>query len=121
MARLASDFFVSALLNNAQARGIFGGVIAKGFSTAGAVHIVCYDQSDGCYVIYSPAPQVSIDDDSQPVGGRMFEQRRHFETYGDLQKFVEAEKRFDNDLWVVELEAPVTACEGLFSIVDASA
>lgn len=121
MARLTSDFFVSALLNNAQARGIFGGVIAKGFSTAGAVHIVCYDQSDGGYTIYSPAPQVTIDDDREQVGGRAFELRRRFDTYGDLKEFVEAEKRFDNDLWVVELEAPVNVCEGLFSIVDTNA
>ncbi|MGB7433670.1 MAG: DUF1491 family protein [Ahrensia sp.] len=120
MARLTSDLFVSALLNNAQARGIFGGVIAKGFSTAGAVHIVCYNPSDGCYTIYSPAPQVTLDEDQPPVGGRAFEYRRSFEAYGLLQEFVEAEKRFDNDLWVVELEAPASACDGLFSIIDST-
>lgn len=121
MARLTSDLFVSAMLNNAQARGIFGGVISKGFSTAGAVHIVCYDQADASYAIYSPAPQVNIDEQAEaPVGGRLFEWRGRYEIYQDLLDFIASEKRFDADLWVVELEADVTSCAGLFSIVERS-
>lgn len=117
MARLTSDMFVSALLSNAQARGIFGAVLSKGFSTAGAVHIVCYDRSDASYCVFSPAPQVDMGDpDKQPIGGRLFEKRQIFASYSELQDFVAAEHRFDSDLWVVELEADPLAVDGLFSI-----
>lgn len=120
MARLTSDLFVSALLKNAQAKGIFGGVISKGFSAAGAVHIVCYNGAEGTYTLFPPAPQMAPEADNQPIGGRQFEERHIFTAYADLQDFIASEKRFDADLWVVELEATVEACEGLFSIVNTS-
>jgi hypothetical protein len=94
-ARLASSVLVSGMLMKAQAEGGFGAVLEKGDGTAGSIIVVLLErgadphiyerilQGDGAY-----AWQPSIIDSA------------------DVPAFVARRRRFDPDLWVVELDIP---------------
>ena len=95
-ARIASSVLVSGLLRRAQAEGGFGAVLAKGDATAGAVAVVLVErgvrkcllerllQPDGSYA-WQAATQATEDDE-------------------EFRGLLERRRRFDPDLWVVELD-----------------
>jgi hypothetical protein len=92
--RLASSVLVSALLRRAEAEGGFGAVLAKGDPAAGAIAVVLAErgasprlfermlQPDGNYC-WQP---------SGPAGDEA------------VRGQIERRRRFDPDLWVVELD-----------------
>ena len=94
--RIASSVLVSALLRRAAAEGGFGALLAKGDPTAGAIAVILAErgvrkallerllQPDGRYA-WQAATQ---SDESDEAFDRLLESRR----------------RFDPDLWVVELD-----------------
>lgn len=98
--RLTSEFWVSALVRRVFGAGDFAAVLNKGAAEAGAVHIIVRDRM-GNASLYRPAPQ-ALYDDARP-------QDRRFEAAGELQwdaieAWLQKERRFDPDIWVVELE-----------------
>ncbi len=98
MARLTSEFWVSAWLRQAALDGLVAVLRRRGAAEAGAI-FVKLDRLDGTAALYGPAPQSLADDDGQ----------RRFQLLLDadplsVEDRVERERRFDGDLWLVEIE-----------------
>ena len=95
-ARLASSVLVAGLLRRAQVEGGFGAVLAKGDPTAGSVLVVLVERGirkcllerllgpDGLYA-WQGATQ-------------------HAEDEEEFRRAIERRRRFDPDLWIVELD-----------------
>lgn len=94
--RLASSLLVTALLRRAEAEGGFGTVIAKGDATAGAIAVILTErganprlfermlQPDGVYGWHESSRSIA--------GGQ------------ELDALLERRRRFDPDLWILELD-----------------
>lgn len=97
--RLASSVLVSALIRRAEGEGGFGAVLAKGDATAGSIVVVLLEkggnpriferilQSDGLYSWAASA--------TRPGGSAE-----------EVPDFIARRRRFDPDLWVIELDIP---------------
>ena len=111
--RVTTDFWVSALLRRVFGAGGFAAIVKRGSSEAGAVFVVVRNRL-GEAVLFGPAPQTSYDT-AKP-------DERHFSRFdvGEDDAAVEArlekEKRFDPDIWVVEVEPGRSPIEELISI-----
>ena len=104
VARLSSSVLAGGLLRLAQAEGGFGAVLAKGEPDAGAVTIILREkgarprvfarllQADGSYSWQAP--------------------HQHPESESQLEAFLERRRRFDPDLWIIELDV---ACAERFA------
>jgi hypothetical protein len=98
MARLTSEFWVSAWLRQVALDGLVAVLRRRGAAEAGAI-FVKLDRLDGTAALYGPAPQSLAQDDGQ----------RRFQLLLDadpltVEDRVERERRFDSDLWLVEIE-----------------
>ncbi len=100
--RLRSDIYVSALLRRVFAKGDFAAVERKGAEEAGAIFIRQHFR-DGLETLYGPAPQSFFDEDDS--GDRLFEIRLLRQEPDKVREMLERERKFDPDLWVVDLEA----------------
>lgn len=78
-------------------------MLKKGAEEAGAIHIAVL-RRDGSLNFYVPAMQMSYDNET--TGGRLFQRDPSIGDDVMLGVFIEKEKRFDPDFWVVELETP---------------
>lgn len=110
--RLTSEFWVAALTRRVFSAGDFATVLNKGATEAGTVHILVRDRL-GNVSLYKPAPQTSYDD-AKP-------QDRLFSPAGEMdwdavEKWLEKERRFDPDIWVIELELAGLKIEELIEI-----
>ena len=81
---------VSALLRRAEAEGGFGVVVAKGDPTAGAVAVLLTERGTD--------PRL-FERLLQPDGRYAWR-----ESVGEVQALIERRKRFDPDLWLIELD-----------------
>ncbi|MFL6857856.1 MAG: DUF1491 family protein [Allosphingosinicella sp.] len=97
--RLATGVLVSALRRKAEAEGGFGAVLSKGDETAGAILVILTERGAGPLVYerllgpdgrYAWGPSTA----SQP------------ESAAEVPSFVARRRRFDPDLWVLELDVP---------------
>lgn len=80
--------------------GKFGAVIHPGADEAGTV-FVAINHLDNTYDLLSPPAGPSHDED----GNRLF--RKVFDApqpWAELAAYIERQKNFDTDLWVVEIE-----------------
>ncbi len=100
MARLRSDFWVSAYLRQRAAAGVVAVLRRRGSPEAGAIFIKV-DRLDGSARLYAPAPP-SLDG---APGERRFELALEADP-GTVEDRVTREIRFDGDLWLVEVEDP---------------
>jgi hypothetical protein len=98
MARLTSDFWVSAYLRQAGLEGLVAVLRRRGAREAGAI-FVKLDRLDGTAALYGPAPQALAEDD----GERRFQLLLDSDPLA-IEDRVARELRFDSDLWVVEIE-----------------
>ena len=99
--RLRTDIFVSAMVRRAFARGDFAAVEKKGAEEAGAIFIRQRFR-DGLETLYAPAPQSLFDEEA--TGDRLFEIRLLKAEAEAVRDMLDRERRFDPDLWIVELE-----------------
>jgi hypothetical protein len=99
--RVTSEFFVAALIRRMFASGGFAAVERKGAAEAGAIFIRQRFR-DGLETLYAPAPQ-SVFEEEKP-DDRRFEVRDDRSQPREVADMLEREIRFDQDLWVVELE-----------------
>jgi len=111
--RLKSEIFVSALIRRVFSAGDFAAVERKGADAAGAIFIR-QRLRGGLENLYGPAPQ-SFSDDEEKRAERRFERRLTNAEAQDVEALLEKERRFDSDVWVVELETETV--EGLFTVV----
>lgn len=98
MARLTSDFWVSAYLRQAAHDGLVAVLRRRGASEAGAI-FVKLDRLDGSAALYGPAPQALADE----AGRRRFQLILDADPLA-VEDRVARELRFDSDLWLVEIE-----------------
>lgn len=98
MARLTSDFWVSAYLRQAGHDGLVAMLRRRGAREAGAIFIKL-DRLDGTAALYGPAPQSLAEDD----GERRFQLLLDSDPLA-VEDRVARELRFDSDLWLVEIE-----------------
>jgi len=99
VARLRSDFWVSAYLRRCSVEGVEAALRRRGAAEAGAI-FVKVDHLDGTASLYGPAPQLFLDDS----GERLFARVLHGVTPLDVEERVQRELRFDPDLWLVEVD-----------------
>ncbi len=112
--RLKSEIFVSALIRRVFSAGEFAAIERKGADAAGAIFIR-QRLRNGLENLYGPAPQ-SFSDDEEVRAERRFELRLRQAGAGEADALLEKERRFDSDLWVVELETDTV--DGLFTVVS---
>ncbi|MBB4007283.1 DUF1491 family protein [Allorhizobium taibaishanense] len=110
--RLRSDIVVSAMIRRVFAAGGFAAVEQKGMDQAGAIFLRQRFR-DGLETLYGPAPQSLADDDT---GERRFERRLERVEPQDIDAQMARERRFDPDLWLVELE--IDQLGDLFVVVE---
>lgn len=101
MARLRSDFWVSAHLRRLDVEGIAAVQRRRGSPEAGAI-FVKLDRLDGSADLYGPAPQSLIDADS--ADERRFVALMVEASPPDVEARIAKEVRFDGDLWIVEID-----------------
>lgn len=100
MARLRSDFWVSAYLRRCGVEGVEAALRRRGAAEAGAIFIKV-DRLDGTASLYGPAPQLFLDDGTD----RLFTAVLRDVTPLDVEERILREIRFDSDLWLVEIDS----------------
>lgn len=99
MARLTSDFWVSAYVRRCQLAGAYALVQRRGAAEAGAIFIVV-DRLDRTNDLYGPAIQAEIDDPR----ARAFERLAEGVDGLAVEERLARERRFDPDVWIVIVE-----------------
>jgi hypothetical protein len=99
--RLTSEFWVSALVRRVSTAGAFCVVLQKGAAEAGAIFLVIRRDAD-LYDLLSPALQMSYEAGQPP--DRLFEKRLTSVSESEIEAQLSKERRFDPDIWVVEVE-----------------
>lgn len=112
--RVTTDFWVSALVKRVFAGGGFAAIIKRGATEAGAVFVIVRDRM-GTVTLFGPAPQTSYDT-GRPDERHFLRQELADETA--LETRLESERRFDSDIWVVEIEPGQGAIEEFISIAS---
>jgi hypothetical protein len=97
--RLTTQILVSALRRKAEAEGGFGAVLAKGDETAGAILVILTERGAGP-TLYERLLQP----DGRYAWGPSTATLP--ETPAEVPAFVARRRRFDPDLWVLELDVP---------------
>ena len=111
--RVTADLWVSALVRRVFGAGGFAAVVKRGATEAGAVFVLARDRL-GNTALFGPAPQTSYD--SAKPDERLFTVVGAGEGVEVLEARLEREKRFDPDIWVVEIEAGAVPVEDLISV-----
>lgn len=100
MARIRSDFWVSAHLRRCAAAGVDAVLRRRGAAEAGAI-FVKVDRLDGTASLYGPAPQALLDEGER---GRLFTPMMDAAPTPDVEDRMAREIRFDPDLWWIEID-----------------
>ena len=100
-ARIASSVLASALIRLAETQGGFGSVLAKGDATAGAVAVLLVERGANPRLferLLRPDGTYGWQESTQPqLAGP-----------GGLQALIDRRRRFDPDLWLIELDTAST-------------
>ncbi|MGH6862506.1 MAG: DUF1491 family protein [Phyllobacterium sp.] len=113
--RLTSEFWVSALVRRVNDTGAFAALGNRGSAEAGAIFIKVRN-ADGSYDLFGPAPQM-VYDEAKPQE-RLFAPVRAGASETDVDGDLDKQKRWDRDLWVVEIEDYRGPHADLFSVVE---
>ncbi len=100
--RLTSAMWFAVFMRTESARGAYVSVLKSGAQQAGALFIM-HNHLNGLFDLYAPAPQALMD---EPDGDdRKFE--RVLENVGqqEIDAYLEKQKNFDPDLWIIETES----------------
>lgn len=93
--RLASNLLVNGLIRLAEAQGGTGVVVAKGDAQAGAVALILSEKGKN---------ECLLERVLQPDGRYAWARSQNTENEADFQAALDRKKRFDPDLWIVELD-----------------
>lgn len=97
--RLASSILVSGLLRHAEALGGFGAVLAKGDATAGSILLILRERGQAAGMMERVLQ----------AGGEYAWQHspiQDIDNKREIDDAVQRRRKFDPDLWVVELDIP---------------
>lgn len=111
--RVTTDLWVSALTRRVFASTGFAAIVQRGATEAGAVFVLTRDRF-GEVTLYGPAPQTSYDD-ARP-DERLFSKLETTLDEEIVTKRLEREKKFDPDIWVVEIEPGSVRIDELIAI-----
>ncbi|TIW60837.1 MAG: DUF1491 family protein [Mesorhizobium sp.] len=111
--RVTTDLWVSALLRRVFAAGGFAAMAKRGAAEAGAVFVLSRGRL-GEVALFGPAPQTSYD--SAKPDERFFSLLGTADDAAPFDARLEREKKFDPDIWVVEIEAGAVPVEDLLSV-----
>jgi hypothetical protein len=100
--RLATSILVGGLVRKAEAQGGFAAVLAKGDQTAGALIVILVERG-GAPTVLERILQPGGAYKWRPVALQTAENISKSE---DVPTFVARRRRFDPDLWVLELDIP---------------
>ena len=93
--RLASSVLVGALIRQAETHGGFAAVLAKGDADAGSIAVILTERGAGaCLYERLLQPDGSYAWSESPAGSE------------SLAALIVRRRRFDPDLWVLELDIP---------------
>lgn len=110
--RVTSDLFVSALVRRVFGSGGYAAVTRRGSFEAGAVFVTVRDRS-GTITLHAPAAQADYRDEGAD------ERRFAVVASGDdeaIEARIQKELRFDQDIWVVEVEPGEVPVSSLLSL-----
>ncbi|MBN9319295.1 MAG: hypothetical protein BGN86_06685 [Caulobacterales bacterium 68-7] len=93
---LPTDVWVGALIRRAELGGAFAAVARKGDARAGAVLVKAVNRGDSTARLYSEAVRGD--------GERIWMQPIASTDERELDGYIERARRFDPDVWVVEIE-----------------
>lgn len=99
--RLTSEFWVAALIRRVNNSGAFAALMNRGASEAGAIFIKVRS-ADGRYDLFTPAPQSAYED--RKPEDRLFIPAVNKGEEAEADARLSSERRFDPDLWIVEIE-----------------
>ncbi|MCO6389522.1 DUF1491 family protein [Aliihoeflea aestuarii] len=108
--RVTTDLWVSAVLRRVFAAGGYGAVIKRGASEAGAVFVIVRSRF-GTATLH--APRAQSDYAQARPDDRMFSPVLTDVDDDAIEARLEKERRFDPDLWVIEIEADARLVEEL--------
>jgi hypothetical protein len=97
--RIAASVLASALIRKAEAVGGFGAVLARGDATAGSILVILLEKG-GNPKLFERLPQSDGGYSWQESGSQRVENPR------EVPEFIARRRRFDPDLWVLELDIP---------------
>lgn len=98
--RLKTGIWVSAFLRRCMVEGLYGAVIRKGAEEAGAVYVIV-NHLNGTFHLFGPAPGPSHDEEGERRWSMELEPPASME---QIDALLERKRRFDPDIWVVEVE-----------------
>ena len=101
MVRLTSAIWFAVFMRCENERGAFVTVAKKGAQQAGAIYVL-HDHRDGTNTLYAPAPQALVK--PSETSDRCFEIVLAKGSRDDATNYLEKQKNFDPDLWIVETE-----------------
>jgi hypothetical protein len=112
--RVTTELWVSALMRRVFSGGGFAAIAKRGATEAGAVFVIVRDRMGGA-TLFGPAPQTSYD--TAKPDERYFI-RYELDDEAALDARLEKEKRFDYDIWVVEIEPGQGSVEDFISVAE---
>ena len=97
--RIATSVLAGALIRKAEAEGGFGAVLAKGDATAGSILVILLEKG------VNPRLFERL---LQPDGRYAWQESgsQHIENSKEVPEFIARRRRFDPDLWLIELDVP---------------
>ena len=98
--RLTSAMWFAVFMRMETSRGAYVSVLKSGAQQAGALYIV-QNNLNGYLNLYSPAPQSLMDDNDD----RKLECRLENVNQEEIDSYLEKQKKFDPDLWIIETES----------------
>ncbi len=93
---LSTDVWVAALIRRAELAGANAVVVKRGDNRAGSVIVKAFDTSARRARLYSEA--------FGPDGDRLWMQPVTSDSESDLDAYMERQRGYDPDLWIVEIE-----------------
>jgi hypothetical protein len=99
--RLTTVIWLGVFMRLESQRGAYVTVVKKGAQQAG-VAFVLHNHLNGTFDVYGPAPQSMIEENGAE---RKFEQVLDHVSSEEVDAFLERQKKFDPDIWVIETES----------------
>lgn len=99
--RLTTVIWLGVFMRLESQRGAYVTVVKKGAQQAG-VAFVLHNHLDGTLDVYGPAPQSMIEADGTE---RKFEKVLQRASNQEVDTFIDRQKKFDPDIWVIESES----------------